>query len=201
MNAERAGDPVTRVRILEAVLAAVIEGEEDVLNVAAVARRAGVSRQAVYLHFENRRALGVAAARWLDEREDVHAATAPIAAAQTPAAALDAYAEFLGAYNPRIAPVVRMAYRLRSLPELEEVWQDRLRARRGGAETIATRLAEADCLRAPFSVESAGDWLAAMGSVLLWEELTQDFGWTTPRYVQHLQAMFRATLLEPGGGA
>lgn len=196
VSSDRAGDPATRVRILEAVLAAVAAGEEDVLNVAAVARRAGVSRQAVYLHFENRRTLGVAAARWLDEREDVHAASAPIGAAPTPEAVLDAYAEFLGNYNPRIAPVVRMAYRLRSLPELEEVWQDRLRARRGGAGRIATRLAEAHCLAEPFTIESAGDWLAAMGSVLLWEELTIDFGWTTDRYVQHLRAMFRGTLLK-----
>ncbi len=183
------------MRSLEAVLAAVADGEEDVLNVAAVARRAGVSRQAVYLHFDNRRALGVAAARWLDEREDVHTASAPIGAAPTPEAALDAYAAFLGAYNPRIAPVVRMAYRLRTIPELEEVWQDRLRARRAAAGRIATRLAESRGLAEPFSVESAGDWLAAMGSVLLWEELTKDFGWTTDRYVQHLQVMFRRTLL------
>lgn len=196
MSSDRVGDPATRVRILEAVLAAVAEGAEDVLNVAAVARRAGVSRQAVYLHFDNRRTLGVAAARWLDEREDVQAASAPIRAAPTPQAALDAYAVFLGAYNPRIAPVVRMAYRLRALPELEEVWQDRLQARRGGAGQIATRLAEAHCLAEPFSAESAGDWLAAMGSVLLWEELTMDLGWSTDRYVRHLQATFRGTLLK-----
>ena len=73
--------PGTRERILEAVLAAFVEGGDDVLNVAAVARRAGVSRQAVYLHFPNRSALGVAAVRWLDEREDVTAAAAPIFAA------------------------------------------------------------------------------------------------------------------------
>ena len=127
----------TRERILEAVLASLVEGDDDVVNVAAVARRAGVSRQAVYLHFPNRGTLGVEAARWLDEREHVDAMTAPIEAAATPDAALDAYAEFLGAYNPRIASMVRMAYRLRRLPELEAAWQDRLRARRGGAGRIA----------------------------------------------------------------
>ena len=197
MSSPQPGDPATRVRILEAVLEAIVAGEEDVLNMAAVARRAGVSRQAVYLHFPGRAALGVAAVRWLDEREDLAAAASTVAAATTPAATLDAYADFLGAHNPRIAPVVRMAYRLRAIPELEEAWQDRLRERRRGAAQIARRIADAGVLAAPFTTETAGDWLAAMGSVLLWEELTQDLGWSARRYVQHLRASFRATLLTP----
>lgn len=66
----------------------------------------------------------------------------------------------------------------------------------GAAGHIARPFAEAHRLAEPFTIESAGDWLAAMGSVLLWEELTKDFGWTTDRYVHHLQAMFRGTLLK-----
>jgi len=187
----------TRERILEAVLAAFEEGDADVLNMVAVARRAGVSRQAVYLHFPNRSALGVAAVRWLDEREDVAAAVAAIFAATTPETMLDAYAEFLGGFNPRIASVARMAYRLRALPEIEAAWQDRLQARRGGAGLLAQRLADAGRLREPFTVQTAGDWLAATASVLVWEELTRDLGWTRERYVEHVRAACRATLLTP----
>jgi AcrR family transcriptional regulator len=187
----------TRERILDAVLAAFVEGDPDVLNVAAVARRAGVSRQAVYLHFPNRTALGVAAVQWLDERESLTAAVAPIFAAGTPEDTLDAYAEFLGGFNPRIAGVARMAYRLRALPEIEAAWQDRLRSRRGGAGLIAQRIADAGRLRPPFTARTAGDWLAAAASVLVWDELTQDLGWSRQRYVQHLRATFHATLLAP----
>jgi AcrR family transcriptional regulator len=185
----------TRERILEAVLAAFVEGDDDVLNVAAVARRAGVSRQAVYLHFPNRGALGVAAVQWLDEREDVLAAVAPVFAATTAEAMLDAYAAFLADFNPRIASVARMAYRLRAIPEIEAAWQDRLRARRGGTGLVVQRLAAMSRLRPPFTVETAADWLAAMASVLLWDELTRDLGWSGERYQAHLAATFRATLL------
>jgi AcrR family transcriptional regulator len=185
----------TRERILEAVLAAFVEGDDDVLNVAAVARRAGVSRQAVYLHFPNRGALGVAAVQWLDEREDVLAAVAPVFAATTAEAMLDAYAAFLADFNPRIAGVARMAYRLRAIPEIEAAWQDRLRARRGGTGMVVQRLAAMRPLRPPFTVDTAADWLAAMASVLLWEELTRDLGWSSERYRAHLAATFRATLL------
>lgn len=195
MSTGRSTPAGTRERILEAVLTAFVEGDADVLNVAAVARRAGVSRQAVYLHFPNRSALGVAAVRWLDEREDVMGAVAPIFAATTPEAMLAAYADFLGDFNPRIASVARMAYRLRAHPEIEAAWQDRLRARRGGTGMVAQRLADAGRLRAPFTAKTAGDWLAAMASVLLWEELTQDLGWSRKRYVEHLRATFQATLL------
>lgn len=190
-------DRGTRVRILEAVLAAVIEGDEDVLNMAAVARRAGVSRQAVYLHFPNRAALGVAAVQWLDEREQLDDAIAPIMQATTPDETLKAYAEFLGHFNPRIAPVVRMGYRLRTIPEMEEAWQDRLASRRRGGELVARRLHDAGRLKAPFTVQTAGDFVCAMASVLLWEELTQDLGWSRKRYVEHVHAALVGTLLDP----
>lgn len=190
------GDPATRTRILEAVLAAVSEGDEDVLNMAAVARRAGVSRQAVYLHFPNRATLGVEALKWLDEREDIERALAPIFAATTPESTLRAYAEFLGAFNPRIALFVRMGYRLRAIPEMEEAWQDRLKARRMGGGLVAKRLHEAGRLKPPFTVRTAGDWVCTMASVMLWEELTQDLGWSRARYVEHVHASLVSTLLQ-----
>jgi hypothetical protein len=88
-----------------------------------------------------------------------------------------------------------MMYRLRSLPEIEAAWQDRLAARRGGSGQIARRLAESGRLAAPFTETTAGDWIAATGSVMLWEELTRDLGWDDDRYVAHMAATFRATLL------
>ncbi len=196
-SATPAADSGTRVRILEAVLAAVIEGEEDALNMAGVARRAGVSRQAVYLHFPNRAALGVAAVQWLDERENIEAAVAPIFAATTPEDTLRAYAEFLGDFNPRIAPFVRMGYRMRAIPEMEEAWQDRLAARRGGAHMVAKRLEDTGRLKPPFTVQTGGDFLCALASVLLWEELTQDLRWSKKRYIEHVHAAMIGTLLVP----
>lgn len=187
--------PGTRERILEGVLASFVDGDPDVLNMAAVARRAGVSRQAVYLHFPNRSALGVAAVRWLDEREDVAAAVAPMFAATTPEAMLDAYAAFLGDFNPRIGSVARMAYRLRAHAEIEVAWQDRLEARRGGSGALAQRLSDTGRLASPFTVQTAGDWLAAIASVMLWEELTRDFGWSNGQYVEHIAATAKRTLL------
>jgi AcrR family transcriptional regulator len=189
----------TRARILDAVLDALIAGEPDPLVIGAVARRAGVSRQAVYLHFDGRAALAVEAARWLDQREDVSRFSAPIAAANTAETLIDAWAAFLAAYNPRIAPVVTMAYRWRPrAPEVEAAWQDRLKARRTAAGRMAERLHAWGRLAAPFTMETAGDWLAAMSSVLLWEELTRDLGWTTAQYEQHLRRHAHATVLTPG---
>jgi AcrR family transcriptional regulator len=187
----------TRERILDAVLASLKDGDEDVVNMAAVARRAGVSRQAVYLHFPNRALLGIEAARWFDEKENVARRVAPIVQAATPEATLDAYAEFLGGFNPRLAPIALMMHKLRTLPEMDHAWMDRLQARRGGGGMIAQRVADAGRLRAPLTVKGAGDWITAMGSVLVWSELTQDMGWTTRRYVQHLKTTFHATLLAP----
>jgi AcrR family transcriptional regulator len=187
----------TRRRILDAALDVVADPHAGDFTVGRVARQAGVSRQAVYLHFPNLVALALDAARWLDEREGVVHATAPIRAARTAETMIDAYARFLGAYNPRIAPVVRMCYRLRARPEMEAAWQDRLAARRRGAESMARQLRAWGRLTPSMSVAAATDWITAVGSVRLWDELTGDLGWSQRRFVEHVRRGLRATLLAP----
>ena len=57
----------TRTRILEATVQMLEEGQGRAVRMGDIAAAAGISRQAVYLHFASRTELLVAAAKHLDE--------------------------------------------------------------------------------------------------------------------------------------
>ena len=69
----------TKARILDAALACAQKNQG--LTMAAVAARAGLSRQAVYLHFPDRAALLAGLAAHLDAPQDPAIAAAPSARA------------------------------------------------------------------------------------------------------------------------
>ena len=58
----------TRERILDSTLQLLESGGGSKVRMSDIARQAGVSRQAVYLHYPSRAELLVAATRHLDER-------------------------------------------------------------------------------------------------------------------------------------
>ncbi|MEZ5561056.1 MAG: helix-turn-helix domain-containing protein [Pseudomonadales bacterium] len=183
MSSSYEANSPARRRILEAAIAALEQGHDDVLQMGTVAKRAGVSRQAVYLHFRSRAELAIAVARYTDEKYGLDEAVRPIAEATDAEGMLTAYAAFLAGYNPRIHLVVRMASTMRrSDPASEAAWQDRLRNRRRNARRMAKRLQTWQRLNGDFSLRTAADWLTALGSVALWEELVLDLGWSHARF-------------------
>ena len=161
-----------------------------------VAQLAGVSRQAVYLHFANRAALLVAAVRHVDARLDLQHGVAPVVAATTAEEMLERYAQFLGSYNPRLYGVVRAADAARRAdPAVAAAWADRLKVRRAGGYRVATRLAAWGRLAPAWTSRTAGEWLTAQGSVKVWEELVLDLGWSRRRFTQTMARAFTRALL------
>ena len=185
----------TRSRILDAALAALQEDPRDV-NVSRVAGLAGISRQAVYLHFQDKSQLLIAAARHVDERLDLKRRLLPLGSAQTAEVLLTRHALFLADYNPLLYPVVRAADSVRkSDAAVERAWLDRLRHRRRGCRSIARQLADWKRLAPEWTVPNAGDWLTSQASVKLWEELVIDLGWSRRRYVDSMTRVLVRTLL------
>lgn len=183
--------------ILDAALEALEENPREV-NVRRVAQIAGLSRQAVYLHFASRSELLIAAARYVDERLDLERRLQPLAATQTAEQLLARFAEFLAEYNPLLYPVVRAADAARrSDREVAAGWADRLKSRRRGGHLIAKRLAAWGRLSPEWTTKTAGDWLTAQASVKVWEELVLDLGCSHKRFVELMTRAFVRALLVP----
>lgn len=139
---------------------------------AAVAAQAGLSRQAVYLHFPDRTVLLTELARSLDLPLD----PAVVAAAPSARAAVAALVARLAGDYPRLRPVARLL-------DSKASWQG---SRLAACRLIAERFGSEGALSRHLSLEAASDLLWSLTSLALWEDLVMVRGWTAERYRSHV---------------
>ena len=177
----------TRDRILDAALAIVRGNRGTSLTMGEVATQAGLSRQAVYLHFQDRTALLVAMALHADEMRDLPAKFAAIANAPSARAAVAALVSLRAADNPGAWPVERIFESLRHDDAVvEAAWQDRLAGSLAACRAIALRFQGEGALARHLSVDGAADLLSSLTSLAWWEELVIGRGWSAERYRSHV---------------
>ena len=191
----------TRTRILESTRALLEENQGRGVRMSDIARRAGVSRQALYLHFGTRSALLIATTRHLDEVEGIEERLAPSRHAPSGTARLDAFVEAWGNYIPDIHGVARALLAVQDTDEAaRDAWEDRMDAvRQGCAAAIAALVRDGD-LAPEHDAEEATDLLWTLLSVRNWEQLTRDCGWSQERYVETVKALARHVLVDARAG-
>ena len=182
---EGAGD--TRSRILEAALARVRGNQGGGLTMAEVAAQAGVSRQAVYLHFSDRTALLLALVRHVDEARGLTAKRAAIAKAPSARAAVTAMVALQASDNPSLWPVARIFDSLRHSDKVvDAAWRDQLAGRLKGCRAIAERFQQERGLAPHLSLDAAAELLWTLTSLRIWEDLVIARGWSAERYRTHV---------------
>jgi AcrR family transcriptional regulator len=151
------------------------------LTMAEVAAQAGVSRQAVYLHFADRTALLTALVRYVDEGRA--AKVAAIAKAPSARAAVAAMVALGASDNPGLWPVARIFDGLRhGDAAVDAVWQERQGDWLGTCRAVAGRFQEEGALAPQLSLDAAADLLWTLTSPKLWEEVVVGRGWSAERY-------------------
>jgi AcrR family transcriptional regulator len=183
VSSDPAGDPATRLRILDAALRLVTKHGGADVTLGAVAREARVSRQALYLHFADRAALFLAAVRHADERRGLSATIRRIEQAPTGESALREMAAAQARMNPGIWPLARALDSVRRQDDAaERSWQERLAHRLEGCRAIVAQLAREKALRPELDAGVAADLLWTLTSLRMWEDLVLLRGWTAPKY-------------------
>ncbi|MBO6602938.1 MAG: TetR/AcrR family transcriptional regulator [Roseicyclus sp.] len=189
----------TRTRILKAALALLESG--TAVRMSDIAKAAGISRQALYLHFPNRADLLIAATRYLDEISDTDAKLAASRSARRGTERLDAYIEAWGNHIPEVYGVARALLAMRdSDAEAATAWTNRMAAMREGCEAAVRMLARDGDLNPRYVEDQATDLLWTLLSVRGWELLRLECGWSQEAYVAEMKAVARAALLPPHGG-
>lgn len=184
----------TRDRILDAAWR-LLEARAP-SRMADIAKAAGVSRQALYLHFANRAELLVATTHWIDQAKDVDARLAASRSAASGEARLDAFIDAWGGYIPEIYGVARALMAMSDADEAAAAaWRDRMCAVRGGCRAAVDALARDGRLVAGLAPETATDLLWTLLSVRAWEQLTQDCNWPQERYLSEIKRAARAALV------
>jgi len=135
-----------------------------------VAAKAGLSRQAVYLHFPGRPALLAALSEWLAAAAAKSPADAPSARAT-----LTALVGWLADDYPRTWPLVR---------RLGENPGDA--SRLIACRKLAERFQAEGALSPHLSPAAAADLLFTLTSLSVWAELVPGRGWDAGRYRSHV---------------
>lgn len=195
----------TRTRILMATCvllersegADVRKGAGKGVRMADIAKKAGISRQAVYLHFPARADLLIAATRYIDEIKNINQRLAPSRAATTGRARLSAFVEAWGNYIPEIYGVSRAILAMAATDsEAKAAWTKRMQDMREGCEAAVNALDRDGDLSPDHSPLQATDILWTLLSVRTWEHYTQDCAWSQKRYVETTQQMAERLLVK-----
>lgn len=164
-----------------------------------IAKRAGITRQALYLHFGTRAELLIATTHYLDDVKGVEDRLARSRAAQSGIERLDAFVEAWGGYIPEIYGIAKALLAMKDTDDAAATaWDDRMQAVREGCE-VAVEALNADGVLSPArSPTQATDILWTMLSVRNWEQLTIDCGWPQAEYIGTLKSLARRILVAGG---
>lgn len=171
-------DPATHDRLLDAAWHEANARGVSELTLAGVAARAGVTRQAVYLHFGNRATLLVEMAARVDHTSGFRKRLA----ATRKRGPREGYLEMLKVWFDYVPTILNVFLALEAAhltgDEGAAAYRDRMDDWRSGIRIAVERLAEGPDLAKGWSVDSATDWTWSMVHPTLFHHLVSERGWS-----------------------
>lgn len=189
----------TRQKILDSTLKLLEKssGGKEV-RMSDIAKDAGISRQAVYLHFPTRADLLIAVTYRLDEIYDAAGRLVKPTNAKTGLLRLEAYIEAWFGYLPLIYGVVKAMMDMRDQDDAaKEAYDLRMQHIRNACETTILALKNENQLQEHLTTEVATDILWTMLSIPTWEQYRFQCGWTAQECILRTQLNAKAVLLKP----
>ena len=191
----RYGDPDTRNRILRATWELIIEHGSQ-MKLADVAKRASVSRQAIYLHFGDRAALLVALVNHMDDALDLGESLAAVHAAQDGAALLESAMWLNTTFWRHVLPVAQVLEAAQHTDEaLGAAWRDRMQLRQATFRAMIETIHDRAELAEDWSIDDAAATLYGVAHFDTWRELVTEIGWSDERYVRSMTRLLGGALL------
>ncbi|MEP2947564.1 MAG: TetR/AcrR family transcriptional regulator [Lentilitoribacter sp.] len=188
----------TRQKILDSTLMLLEKsaGGKEV-RMSDIAKDAGISRQAVYLHFPTRADLLIAVTYRLDEIYDAAGRLVKPTDAKTGLFRLEAYIEAWFGYLPLIYGVVKAMMDMRDQDDAaKEAYDLRMQHIRNACETTILALKNENQLQEHLTTEVATDILWTMLSIPTWEQYRFQCGWTAQQCILRTQLNAKAVLLK-----
>jgi AcrR family transcriptional regulator len=182
------------VAILDAARVLFEERGYFAVGLETVASKAGISRQAIYLHFESKADL----LRALHERvneQDVAPAFEKVWAAETAEAALDAWINATAEAVPKFIGIANtLNAARRSDPDVEATWEAPAEGHYADCLRLATRLKQKKKLGPRMTIADAADILWCQTGIWAYESLVVDRSWPIARWVRWQQRTLRQLL-------
>ena len=194
MQPQNARSRRTRAALLEAAREIVEERGLPALTMGAVAELAGVTRRSVYLRFESRTHLLTALFDHVNEREELATSLRPVHDAPDAAAALQAWADHVARFHPRIVRIARAVQSMKDTdPDAAEHWRLVQEEWHRLCRLLALRVHEERALASGWTVETMADMLHALMSFDVLETLIDQRGWSIDDFAAHLARVAQST--------
>ena len=191
-------EPSTRDRILAAARALLEERGFDV-GMGDIARGAGISRQAVYLHFASKTDLLQQLTTWVEERADLGALLAPVSAAPDGEAALRALLNAAAVFEPQIHTLARVTEQVRDRdPAVQAINADRMARRLAGMTSVVARIEAEGRLRPGWSVDTAAAFVWLTTAPPSYHALVVELGWTPDAWAEATFRLLRDAFIAAG---
>lgn len=186
----------TRKKIIETAADLLLKSNGQGVRMADIAESAGVSRQAVYLHFTTRAELMIAAVRYLDDVSGMEDRLKKFREAGSGTEILEAFIEFMGEHIERIYGVAKALMAVRHTDKAAAAaWEDRMESVRSGCRRTIETIEHEGMLSSDWTVDEAVDLMWTMLSIENWERLTVDCSWTINQYVTRMQLSITKVLI------
>jgi AcrR family transcriptional regulator len=195
-NGSDYGSSETRAHILK-VSWDLIAKHGSNLKLTEVAKKAEVSRQALYLHFGDRAGLVIALVQHMDETLDLGNRLAYVRAAPDGAELLHRVMRLNHEFWSEVFPVARILVAAQDDdPALRAAWRDRMAFRQKAFAGMIQKIADLGELSPELSVQEAAEFLYATTHFDSWRELTEHLGWTGDQYVARMARYMGEALLK-----
>lgn len=189
------GNPATRHRLLVAARS-LIEERGCGVGLGEIGRRAGVSRQAVYLHWASKAELLTDLVTWVEEQENLGALLEPVRTAATGEEAMERLVDVGAVFEPRIQALAGAIRRAVDLdPAIDALSRDRMTRRFHAMRDVVARIEAEGRLAPEWDVDTAAAFVWALTTPVAFDLLVDQRGWTAEDWAASTKRLLRGAIL------
>jgi len=186
----------TRTRILDATWRLMEKRRGQGVSMSNIAKEAGVSRQALYLHFSSRIELMAETVHYVDEIKGLNERLKQFQSATTGIELLEACVDVWGNYIPEIYGLAKALLNTRETDEATAAaWNGCMSGLRAVCQKTIEALDKEGILASPWTQESAVEMFWTIISINNWEQLTLECGWSTDNYIAGIKTLLKRTFI------
>jgi len=187
----------TREKILTAAWHLLEEHRGQNVHMRDIAGAAGISRQALYLHFASRTELMIATINYVDEVKGLYERLNKLNEVTTGIEVLETCVDVWGNYIPEIYGLAKAMLKTRDTDEATAAaWDGSMGCLRDVCKEIIEVLDNEGILAQEWTHNEATDVFFTILSVYNWEQLTIECGWTQSQYIGWIKMLLKNTLID-----
>ncbi len=186
----------TRKKILQATWKMLEESNGQNTKMADIAKTAGISRQAMYLHFDSRIELMIATVKYVDEIKELNKRLELFNAAKTGVEMLNSLVEVWGNYIPEIYSIAKAMLLTKENDEATATaWMGCMSGLRSYCQQTIETIYKEKQLNHNWKIQEAVEILWTYISIHNWEQLTLECNWSNQKFIKNTQTLLHSILL------